>query len=99
MLPLPMASEILVTCRNTGCTPSFSSAAASPGLLTRILLPFKSFSDAAKCNLNNKAEGTNEHHKIESIFKAFAKAIKMAVKKDINSKYLKLIKRIDKKKY
>ena len=41
---------------------------------------FKSFSDAAKCNLNIKAEGTNEHHKIESIFKAFAKAIKMAVR-------------------
>jgi imidazoleglycerol-phosphate dehydratase/histidinol-phosphatase len=40
---------------------------------------FKSFSDAAKCNLNIKAEGTNEHHKIESIFKAFAKAIKMAI--------------------
>lgn len=46
---------------------------------------FKSFSDAAKCNLNIKAEGTNEHHKIEGIFKAFAKAIKMAVKRDINS--------------
>ncbi len=45
---------------------------------------FKSFSDAAKCNLNIKAEGTNEHHKIEAIFKAFAKAIKMAVKKDGN---------------
>ena len=43
---------------------------------------FKSFSDAAKCNLNIKAEGENEHHKIESIFKAFAKAIKMAVKRD-----------------
>ncbi|HEV8512807.1 MAG TPA: bifunctional histidinol-phosphatase/imidazoleglycerol-phosphate dehydratase HisB [Cyclobacteriaceae bacterium] len=43
---------------------------------------FKSFSDASKCNLNVKAEGTNEHHKIEAIFKAFAKAIKMAVKKD-----------------
>ena len=43
---------------------------------------FKSFSDAAKCNLNIKAEGTNEHHKIEAIFKAFAKTIKMAVKKD-----------------
>ena len=41
---------------------------------------FKSFSDAAKCNLNIKAEGTNEHHKIESIFKAFAKAVKMAIK-------------------
>jgi imidazoleglycerol-phosphate dehydratase/histidinol-phosphatase len=41
---------------------------------------FKSFSDNAKCNLNIKAEGTNEHHKIEAIFKAFAKAIKMAVK-------------------
>jgi imidazoleglycerol-phosphate dehydratase/histidinol-phosphatase len=43
---------------------------------------FKSFSDSAKCNLNVKAEGTNEHHKIEAIFKAFAKAIKMAVRKD-----------------
>jgi imidazoleglycerol-phosphate dehydratase/histidinol-phosphatase len=50
---------------------------------------FKSFSDAAKCNLNIKAEGDNEHHKIESIFKAFAKAIKMAVKRDPkNSKVL-----------
>jgi imidazoleglycerol phosphate dehydratase HisB len=46
---------------------------------------FKSFSDAAKCNLNIKAEGENEHHKIESIFKAFAKAIKMAVTKDENN--------------
>ena len=44
---------------------------------------FKSFSDAAKCNLNIKAEGENEHHKIEAIFKAFAKAIKMAVKRDV----------------
>jgi imidazoleglycerol-phosphate dehydratase/histidinol-phosphatase len=43
---------------------------------------FKSFSDAAKCNLNVKAEGENEHHKIEAIFKAFAKAIKVAVKRD-----------------
>ncbi len=43
---------------------------------------FKSFSDAAKCNLNIKVEGENEHHKIEAIFKAFAKAVKMAVKKD-----------------
>lgn len=42
---------------------------------------FKSFSDNAKCNLNIKAEGNNEHHKIEAIFKAFAKAIKMAVSK------------------
>lgn len=42
---------------------------------------FKSFSDSAKCNLNIKAVGTNEHHKIEAIFKAFAKAIKMAVSK------------------
>lgn len=49
---------------------------------------FKSFSDAAKCNLNIKAEGENEHHKIESIFKAFAKAIKMAVKRDINNMVL-----------
>jgi imidazoleglycerol-phosphate dehydratase/histidinol-phosphatase len=43
---------------------------------------FKSFSDAAKCNLNIKVEGENEHHKIESVFKALAKAIKMAVKRD-----------------
>lgn len=43
---------------------------------------FKSFSDASKCNLNIKAEGDNEHHKIEAIFKAFAKAIKMAIKRD-----------------
>jgi len=43
---------------------------------------FKSFTDGAKCNLNIKAEGTNEHHKIEGIFKAFAKAIKAAVKRD-----------------
>ncbi|WP_445710820.1 bifunctional histidinol-phosphatase/imidazoleglycerol-phosphate dehydratase HisB [Flavobacterium sp.] len=43
---------------------------------------FKSFTDGAKANLNVKAEGTNEHHKIEAIFKAFAKAIKVAVKRD-----------------
>ena len=43
---------------------------------------FKSFTDGAKANLNIKAEGTNEHHKIEAIFKAFAKAIKAAVKRD-----------------
>ena len=44
---------------------------------------FKSFSDHALCNLNIKASGENEHHKIESIFKAFAKAIKMAKKRDV----------------
>jgi imidazoleglycerol-phosphate dehydratase/histidinol-phosphatase len=44
---------------------------------------FKSFSDAARCNLNLKAEGRNEHHKIEATFKAFAKAIKMAIKRDV----------------
>jgi imidazoleglycerol-phosphate dehydratase/histidinol-phosphatase len=49
---------------------------------------FKSFSDAAKCNLNIKVEGDNEHHKIESIFKAFAKCIKQAVKRDINNNAL-----------
>ena len=49
---------------------------------------FKSFSDAAKCNLNVKAEGTNEHHKIESIFKAFAKSIKMAIKRDVTNNSL-----------
>jgi histidinol-phosphate aminotransferase len=43
---------------------------------------FKSFSDTAKCNLNIKAEGENEHHKIEAIFKAFARAMKMAVRKE-----------------
>lgn len=43
---------------------------------------FKSFADGAGANINIKAEGTNEHHKIEAIFKAFAKAIKMAVKQD-----------------
>lgn len=49
---------------------------------------FKSFTDGAKCNLNIKSEGTNEHHKIEAIFKAFAKAIKMAVKRDVNKMIL-----------
>ncbi|MEO5948122.1 MAG: bifunctional histidinol-phosphatase/imidazoleglycerol-phosphate dehydratase HisB [Chitinophagaceae bacterium] len=49
---------------------------------------FKSFSDAAKCNQNIKVEGDNEHHKIESIFKAWAKAIKMAVKRDANNMQL-----------
>jgi len=43
---------------------------------------FKSFTDGARCNLNIKAEGVNEHHKIEAIFKAFAKALKAAVKRD-----------------
>ncbi len=46
---------------------------------------FKSFSDAAQCNLNIKAEGNNEHHKIEAIFKALAKAIKMAIKRDLSN--------------
>jgi imidazoleglycerol-phosphate dehydratase/histidinol-phosphatase len=46
---------------------------------------FKSFSDKAGCNLNIRAEGTNEHHKIESIFKAFAKSVKMAVKRDASN--------------
>jgi imidazoleglycerol-phosphate dehydratase/histidinol-phosphatase len=45
---------------------------------------FKSFSDAARCNLNVKVEGDNEHHKIEAIFKAFAKSIKMAVQRNVN---------------
>jgi imidazoleglycerol-phosphate dehydratase/histidinol-phosphatase len=49
---------------------------------------FKSFSDAAKCNLNIECKGENEHHKIEAIFKAFAKAIRMAVKRDPFSNYL-----------
>ncbi len=49
---------------------------------------FKSFTDGAKCNLNIKAEGINEHHKIEAIFKGFAKAIKMALKRDIEKMIL-----------
>ncbi|HNP22790.1 MAG TPA: bifunctional histidinol-phosphatase/imidazoleglycerol-phosphate dehydratase HisB [Panacibacter sp.] len=49
---------------------------------------FKSFSDAAKCNLNIECRGDNEHHKIEAIFKAFAKAIKMAIKRDPLSNFL-----------
>ena len=49
---------------------------------------FKSFTDGAKANLNIKAEGGNEHHKIEAIFKAFAKAIKMAVKRDVEKMIL-----------
>ncbi|TRX52368.1 bifunctional histidinol-phosphatase/imidazoleglycerol-phosphate dehydratase HisB [Fulvivirga sp. M361] len=49
---------------------------------------FKSFSDASKSNLNIKAEGSNEHHKIEAIFKAFAKAIKIAVHKDLKNNQL-----------
>ncbi len=49
---------------------------------------FKSFSDAARCNLNIECHGENEHHKIEAIFKAFAKAIRMAVKRDPMSNYV-----------
>ncbi|MDC0571739.1 bifunctional histidinol-phosphatase/imidazoleglycerol-phosphate dehydratase HisB [Flavobacteriaceae bacterium] len=49
---------------------------------------FKSFTDGAKCNLNIKAEGTNEHHKIEAIFKAFAKSIKIAVNRNPNKMIL-----------
>lgn len=49
---------------------------------------FKSFSDAAKMNLNIQAEGENEHHKIEGIFKAFARAIRMAIRRDIFSREL-----------
>ena len=46
------------------------------------------FSNAAKCNLNIECKGDNEHHKIEAIFKAFAKAIRMAVKRDPLSNHL-----------
>ncbi len=46
---------------------------------------FKSLSDTAKMNLNIKAEGTNEHHKIEGIFKAFARAVKNAIRRDVFS--------------
>ena len=44
---------------------------------------FKSLSDSARMNLNVKAEGENEHHKIEGVFKAFARALKMAIRRDI----------------
>ena len=49
---------------------------------------YKSFSDGARCNLNIECRGENEHHKIEAIFKAFAKAIKMAIKRDVFSNQL-----------
>jgi imidazoleglycerol-phosphate dehydratase/histidinol-phosphatase len=49
---------------------------------------FKSFSDAARCNLNIVCRGENEHHKIEAIFKTFAKAIRMAVRRDPLSNHL-----------
>ncbi|RAV29102.1 bifunctional histidinol-phosphatase/imidazoleglycerol-phosphate dehydratase HisB [Sinomicrobium soli] len=49
---------------------------------------FKSFTDGAGANLNVKAEGQNEHHKIEAVFKAFAKAVKMAVKRDVEKMVL-----------
>ena len=49
---------------------------------------FKSFSDAARCNLHIECKGDNEHHKIEAIFKAFAKDIRMAVKRDPFDNYL-----------
>ncbi len=49
---------------------------------------FKSFSDASKINLNIKAEGQNEHHKIEGIFKALARAVRMAVRRDTDHFYL-----------
>jgi len=46
---------------------------------------FKSFTDHARCNLNIKAEGVNEHHKIEAIFKAFSRAIKIAIAREAES--------------
>ena len=49
---------------------------------------FKSFSDAARMNLHIEAVGANEHHKIEGIFKAFARALKMAVKRDVTDSTL-----------
>lgn len=49
---------------------------------------FKSFSDAARCNLHIKVTGENEHHKIESVFKALARAIRMAVKRDVDDMQL-----------
>ena len=46
---------------------------------------FKSFAEGAKCNLNIKVEGDNEHHKIEAVFKALARSIKMAIKRDVDN--------------
>ncbi|MCB0636325.1 MAG: bifunctional histidinol-phosphatase/imidazoleglycerol-phosphate dehydratase, partial [Lewinella sp.] len=49
---------------------------------------FKSFADAARCNLNIKVEGDNEHHKIEAIFKGLARAIRMAKRRDVEGAQL-----------
>jgi len=49
---------------------------------------FKSFSDAARCNLNVQVSGDNEHHKIEAIFKALARSIKMAIRRDVDNMQL-----------
>lgn len=49
---------------------------------------FKSFSDTARCNLNVQCTGQNEHHKIEAVFKAFAKALKMSIQRDPNNREL-----------
>lgn len=59
----------------------FSSAMAGEMPTEMFFHFFKSFSDNAKCNLNIKAEGLNEHHKIEAVFKAFARALKTTVKR------------------
>ena len=51
---------------------------------------FKSFCDYAKCNLNIKSEGENEHHKIDAVYKAFAKAIKAKATATCDGKYVKV---------
>ena len=63
---------------------TLSSTVRSGRYATEMFLHFfKSLSDAARMNLNIRAEGTNEHHKIEGIFKALARSIKMAIRRDI----------------
>ena len=73
VMPLPLVSEW-----------EWQEKAACRDLPTEMFFHFfKSFSDTALANLNIQAEGTNEHHKIEAIFKALARAIKMSIRKDV----------------
>ena len=72
VMPLPLVSEW-----------EWQEKAACRDLPTEMFFHFfKSLSDSSLANLNIQAEGTNEHHKIEGIFKAFARSLKMAIRKD-----------------
>lgn len=85
---LPMDDSLAQVALDFGGRPwlewdaSFSAAHVGEMPTEMVSHFFKSFSDTARCNLNIKVEGNNDHHKIESIFKAFARALKMAVRKD-----------------